>query len=69
MTSAAVAVTAKNHHSSGVFPTGVEVTSVTICRIMSNHIHVILGRHGEEKMEKIIRDFKKFTSVRMIKEI
>jgi len=37
--------------------------------IMSNHIHLILGRHGEEKMEDIVRDFKKFTSVRMIKEI
>jgi len=36
--------------------------------IMSNHIHLILGRHGEEKMEDIIRDFKKFTSVRMIKD-
>jgi putative transposase len=31
--------------------------------LMTNHIHLIVGRKGEEKIEEIIRDFKKYTSV------
>lgn len=37
--------------------------------IMSSHIHLILGRHGEPKLEDIIRDLKKFTSVKIIETI
>lgn len=38
---------------------------------MTNHIHLIIGRNSENKIEDIIRDFKKYTSVaitRVIKE-
>jgi len=28
--------------------------------LMSNHIHLIVGRDGQEKIHDIIRDFKKF---------
>ena len=37
--------------------------------LMTNHIHLIVGRSGEYKIEDIIRDFKKYTSVQMIKTI
>ena len=37
--------------------------------IMSNHIHLIVGRNGENKIEDIIRDFKKYTSVHICKAI
>src|SRR5215216_5947569 len=38
--------------------------------IMSNHIHLIVGRSKEEiKLEDIVRDFKKFTSVQLCKAI
>jgi putative transposase len=38
--------------------------------IMSNHIHMIVGREREEfKIEDIIRDFKKFTSVHLCRAI
>lgn len=37
--------------------------------IMSNHVHFILGTSGQEKLHDIIRDFKKFTSVRIVKAI
>jgi putative transposase len=37
--------------------------------IMSNHIHLIVGREGESKIEEIIRDFKKFTSVHIVRAI
>jgi putative transposase len=30
--------------------------------LMTNHIHLIVGRSKEEKIEEIIRDFKKYTS-------
>ena len=30
--------------------------------IMTNHLHMILGRHGDLNMSDIIRDFKSFTS-------
>ena len=37
--------------------------------IMTNHIHLIVGRRGLPKLEEIIRDFKKYTSVAIIKAI
>ena len=37
--------------------------------IMSNHVHLIVGRNGEETIENIIRDFKKFTSVMICRAI
>jgi REP element-mobilizing transposase RayT len=37
--------------------------------LMSNHIHLIVGRSGEETIENIIRDFKKFTSVMICRGI
>jgi REP element-mobilizing transposase RayT len=37
--------------------------------IMSNHVHFILGSLGQERLEDIIRDFKKYTSVHIVKSI
>ena len=37
--------------------------------IMSNHVHFIVGRNKERKLEAIIRDFKKFTSVQICRSI
>jgi len=37
--------------------------------LMTNHIHLIAGRSGEEKIEDIIRDFKKYTSVHVCRAI
>ena len=37
--------------------------------IMSNHIHLIVGRNGKVKIEEIIRDFKKYTSVHICRAI
>jgi REP element-mobilizing transposase RayT len=37
--------------------------------IMSSHVHMIIGRNGEESLEGIIRDIKKFTSVKIIEAI
>jgi putative transposase len=37
--------------------------------LMSNHMHIIVGKEGQEKIQDIIRDFKKFTTVKMIKAI
>lgn len=37
--------------------------------LMTNHIHLIVGRRGENKIEEIIRDFKKFTSVHVCRAI
>lgn len=37
--------------------------------IMSNHVHLIVGRNKEPNIEEIIRDFKKFTSVQLCKAI
>jgi putative transposase len=34
--------------------------------IMSSHIHMIIGRHGEPNLEHIIRDIKKYTSTQII---
>jgi putative transposase len=37
--------------------------------LMSNHIHLIIGKGGEVDLEDIMRDFKKFTSVKISKSI
>jgi len=37
--------------------------------IMSSHAHLIIGRNGDEPIEGIIRDIKKFTSVKIIEEV
>ncbi|MBX2841721.1 MAG: transposase [Flammeovirgaceae bacterium] len=37
--------------------------------IMSNHVHMIIGRKGENKLEDIIRDLKKFTASKILKTI
>lgn len=37
--------------------------------IMSSHAHLIIGRNGEQPMEGIIRDIKKFASVKIIEEV
>jgi len=34
--------------------------------IMSSHVHVIIGRHGEPTLEGIMRDVKKYTSTKII---
>jgi REP element-mobilizing transposase RayT len=36
---------------------------------MSSHVHMIIGRHGDPNLEHIIRDIKKFTSVKIIQAI
>lgn len=37
--------------------------------IMSNHLHLVVGRKKDIKIEDIIRDFKKYTSVRICRSI
>ncbi len=37
--------------------------------IMPNHVHMIVGRNGEQRLEDIIRDFKKYTSVHIVRAI
>jgi putative transposase len=37
--------------------------------IMSNHVHLIVGREKELSIEEIIRDFKKYTSVHVCRAI
>jgi putative transposase len=37
--------------------------------IMSSHVHMIIGRHGEPNLQDIIRDIKKFTSSKIIDAI
>ena len=37
--------------------------------IMSSHVHMIIGRHGEPSLESIIRDIKKYTAVKIIEAI
>jgi putative transposase len=37
--------------------------------LMTNHIHLIVGRVKDEKIEEIIRDFKKYTSAQICKAI
>jgi len=36
--------------------------------LMTNHLHMIIGRNGKDKMEDIVRDFKKYTSVHVIRD-
>ena len=45
---------------------GLEVCAYVI---MPSHVHMIIGRHGDESLEGIIRDIKKFTSVKIIQAI
>ena len=37
--------------------------------VMSSHIHMIICRHGDDSLEGIIRDIKKYTSVKIIEAI
>ncbi|OAQ40396.1 transposase [Pedobacter psychrophilus] len=37
--------------------------------LMSNHIHLIISTDEKNKLSDVLRDFKKFTSVKIIKEI
>ena len=37
--------------------------------LMTNHIHLIVGRNGTETIGSIIRDFKKFTAVHICRAI
>src|SRR5690349_12901882 len=37
--------------------------------IMSSHVHLIIGRNKEERLEGIIRDIKKYTSFKIIEAI
>lgn len=37
--------------------------------IMTNHVHLIISRNGQIKLEDIMRDMKKFTSVEIIQSI
>jgi len=37
--------------------------------IMSNHIHLIISRSGTQKIEDIMRDLKKYSAFRILKEI
>ena len=37
--------------------------------LMSNHLHMIVGRKGENKVSDIMRDFKKFTSKEIIRTL
>jgi REP element-mobilizing transposase RayT len=45
---------------------GLEVCAYVI---MTNHIHMIIGRHGAPALEDIVRDIKKYTSVKIIDAI
>ncbi len=37
--------------------------------LMTNHVHMIVSRKGDLKLEEIMRDIKKFTSVKIITAI
>lgn len=37
--------------------------------IMSNHVHMILAARGDQRLQDIIRDLKKFTSVKITRAI
>jgi putative transposase len=37
--------------------------------IMSNHVHLIISRKGHQKLEDIMRDLKKYSSYKILKEI
>jgi putative transposase len=36
---------------------------------MSSHVHMIIGRHGEQTLQDIIRDIKKYTATQIISAI
>jgi REP element-mobilizing transposase RayT len=36
---------------------------------MTNHVHFIVSKNGSEELPSIIRDFKKFTSIKLIEAI
>lgn len=38
-------------------------------RIMSSHVHMIIGRRGNGTLKEIIRDIKKYTSVKIIEAV
>ncbi|MFK5854481.1 MAG: transposase [Bacteroidota bacterium] len=37
--------------------------------IMTNHVHMVIARNGEIPLQHIMRDMKKFTSVKVIQSI
>ena len=37
--------------------------------IMSSHLHLIISRNSNETLSEIIRDFKKYSSIKLIEEI
>lgn len=37
--------------------------------IISNHLHLIISRHGTQKLEDIMRNLKKYSAFRIFKEI
>jgi REP element-mobilizing transposase RayT len=37
--------------------------------LMTNHMHMIVGSHGENKIPDILRDFKKFTSKKIVQTL
>ena len=37
--------------------------------LMSNHLHLIISRNGDQSLSEILRDFKKFTSSQILKAI
>ena len=37
--------------------------------IMTNHIHLIVGRYGTNEVQDIIRDYKKYASVKLVREV
>ena len=37
--------------------------------LMSNHLHMIVGRNGENKVSDLLRDFKKFTSKEILRTL
>jgi putative transposase len=37
--------------------------------IMTNHVHMIIGRRGKAPLEGIVRDIKKYTSVKIIEAV
>ncbi|MEM1407361.1 MAG: transposase [Bacteroidota bacterium] len=37
--------------------------------LMTNHLHLIIGKNSNNRLEEIVRDFKKFTSVKLCRAI
>jgi hypothetical protein len=56
-------------NSPSLLPEAKRVRAVCLCVIMSSHVHLIIGKHGDGKLEGVIRDIKKFTSVKIIESI